>query len=153
MYKIIRIKLKISYYAWLKDISVKSLLFQQIEQSYFQLEKHPKMKRICVHKILSDISYADVLEIITNNIDIQKAESKFKRFSTMRITGNVATNLQNAIKFADVTKKTRSTAQILSQKIRRITSLLPLLSEYNRNNVISIPIIQLLNEREELSRQ
>jgi len=111
------------------------------------------MKRVFVDRILSDISYADVFEIITQNIDAEKAERKFKRSCTMAITSNATTNLQNAIKFADVTKKTRSTAQILARKIRRITSLLPLLLEYNRNNAISIPIIQLMNEREELSRQ
>ena len=154
MYKIIRIKLKISYHAWQRDVSVKSLIFKQIEKSYFALNKKPKMSRICVNKILSaDISYTDTIKIITNNLNTQKSLNEFKKSRTMRISSNVDMNLENAIKFIDSTKATRSTIKMLSQKICRLSSLIPLLLEYNKQNTITIALVQLMNEREHLERK
>ena len=43
IYKMLRIRMKISYFAWKKGISIKQLLYEQIKSSFLKLYLTPNM--------------------------------------------------------------------------------------------------------------
>ena len=55
MYRVMRIRMKIGYSAWRKQMTVSQLLFQTIHNSYIQLSKRANVIRLDMDKILFEV--------------------------------------------------------------------------------------------------
>ena len=60
-YKIARIRMKISYHAWLKGVSAKNLIYLQILNSYFKLCPDSDKQAFDIDKMLSSFSLIEIL--------------------------------------------------------------------------------------------
>jgi len=64
LYKIMRIKMKISYSAWRKNMSVNELIYQTIMDSFKQLRPNKKTQELCFEQVYNRPNYLERLREI-----------------------------------------------------------------------------------------
>lgn len=93
-YRIARIQMKMSYYAWAKGVTVKQLIVEQIIKSYVKLRSEVARLFDC-NKFLREKRIIDMLKAIMfhgndgiQNTDAIEVTHEFRRTQTMQSNNN-----------------------------------------------------------------